>query len=212
MYLVWVYLIVGDTSQALEQLRLMLGSIEQTGQVAWLNQVYLFQSWCRSRPGEHALAEADLARIQQSDASLYYARVLFHAIQTEIALNAGQYQQALTLAEQTVAVARAVSDLSTEGSAQRVWAQALAILEPSAWTAVDQHFAESLRAFAEGGARLEAARTHVAWGKTLAQRGEPQRAGEHFAEAAMQFATSGLTRELAEVRKLIGNGAANTVE
>ncbi len=164
--------------------------------------VHMMRSWFRIRQGEYDLAPADLAHMQRRD--WYWYKIFYPIIQMELALNSGQCEQAVSLAEQTIAAVTAKGDLWGEGSAQRVWAQALATLEPSAWTAVDLHFAESLRAFDEGGARLDAAHTHVAWGKTLAQRGEKQPADEHFAIAAAQFATSGLTRELAEVQKLIG--------
>lgn len=52
------------------------------------------------------------------------------------------------------------------------------------WTDVDRHFAASVQAFEAGGATLEVARTHVAWGKTLVHRGAAHLASAHFAQAA----------------------------
>ena len=109
------------------------------------------------------------------------------------------YANLSEMGERMVAAARASGYLWAEGTAQRVWAQALSILEPPPSTEVDLHFAESLRVFDEGGARLEAARTQIAWGKTLVQRSETQLASEHFKKAAAQFETSGLMSELDEV-------------
>jgi hypothetical protein len=63
--------------------------------------------------------------------------------------------------------------------------------------------AESLRLLESGEACLEAAGTHVAWGKLLQARGNNVTAGQHFEQAAAQFEASGLAQELDETRNLI---------
>jgi hypothetical protein len=90
-----------------------------------------------------------------------------------------------------------------QGFSQRIWAQAIALSDPARWNEVEQHLAASLAAFEPGEARLEAARTHVVWGKLLAQRGHTQAAREHLAQAAIQYEKSELTERAAEVNALI---------
>jgi tetratricopeptide (TPR) repeat protein len=87
--------------------------------------------------------------------------------------------------------------------AHRVWGQALVHLNSSHSEQADEHFAESLRLFEEGGARLEAARTHLVWGQVLQARGLPEAARAHFEKAATQFESSGLTNELERTKGLI---------
>ncbi len=53
-----------------------------------------------------------------------------------------------------------------------MWGEALARCSPPRLNDADEHFAASLRAREEGDSRLEAAHTHVAWGKMLRERGD----------------------------------------
>ncbi|MCE7986630.1 MAG: hypothetical protein DYG89_36110 [Caldilinea sp. CFX5] len=207
-YLAWLYLIVGDYAQAFAQLHLVLAVEAEAGQVGLADVVAMFQGWLHGRQGEVALAQAALARMQSQDNYLY--SVVYPIIQLELVLLSGQPDQTVALAHQTLAAITANGDRWGEGCVQRLWALALATSSPTLWTEVDQHFAESLRAFAAGGARLEAARTQVAWGKTLVQRDALQLGVTHFDQAAAQFASSGLTQELAEVRTLLAGLTANS--
>lgn len=199
-YLAWVYLIVGEAEQAFAHLRLALAVEEEAGQVGLADVVAMFQGWLHGRQGEVVLAQAALAQMQSQDNYLH--SVVYPIIQLEIALQSGQHEQTVALARQTLTAVTANGDRWGEGCVQRLWAQALATSTPTSWTEVDQHFAASLRAFAEGGALLEAARTHVAWGQSLTHR-TPSPAADHFAQAAAQFAAADLPRELAEVQTLL---------
>jgi hypothetical protein len=60
-----------------------------------------------------------------------------------------------------------------------------------------------VRLFEAGDARLEAARTHVAWGRVAQARGDLEAAHEHFTRAAAQFEASGLEHELNTTRALL---------
>ncbi len=97
-----------------------------------------------------------------------------------------------------------IGGILAQGIAQRAWGQARAQLSLRGDQAdADAHLSSSLRAFELGNLRLEAARTHVAWGKILRQRGEWELARAHFEQAAAQFEASGLERELDETLGLI---------
>jgi hypothetical protein len=70
-------------------------------------------------------------------------------------------------------------------------------------TESEAHLAASLQALEAAHAWLEAARTHVAWGKVLQGGGDPQAAREHFEKAVAQFQASELTSELEGTKGLI---------
>jgi hypothetical protein len=92
--------------------------------------------------------------------------------------------------------------------ARRAWGQALAVLaqlvpaegEGKEWDEAEAQLAESLRLFESGEARLEAARTHVAWGDACRERGDLTAAQTHWEQAAAQWEASGLEDELARTR------------
>ena len=60
-----------------------------------------------------------------------------------------------------------------------------------------------LQAFESGDNRMEAARTHVAWGLVSREHGNIAAAQHHFKQAAAQFRTSGLAAELEQIQDFI---------
>ena len=76
---------------------------------------------------------------------------------------------------------------------------------PPQWDEAEDQLAQSLRLLEEGQSRLEAARTHVAWGAICRDRGDFIGAREHWEQAATQWEKSGLTHDLARTRVLIEN-------
>jgi len=173
-------------------------------------QVYMstgIQAWAASRAGDHETAERIFSQaetmLQELGGHLLFSD-WFTSAHAEIAFNAGRIEEALELARAAVHYARSVDGVLAEGVAQRVWGQVLAETDRAERKdELDAHFAESLRRFEEGDAVLETARTHVAWGKILRGRGDVGSTREHFEQAAAQFEASGLTRELAEARRLL---------
>lgn len=122
----------------------------------------------------------------------------------EIAHNAGKPEDAMRLAEQTVALAQSCDGIFAEGWAQRVWGQASAKGKGGKRKKeAEGHLARSLELFERGGAVVEAARTHVAWGEVLQARGNAKAAREHFEKAAAQFQASELTSEMERARVLL---------
>lgn len=81
--------------------------------------------------------------------------------------------------------------------------QALARISAARLDEAETCFANSLAKFEEGGARLEEARTRVAWGQVMGQRGNLQAMHEQLEKAAEQFQVSGLVNELEEVQCLL---------
>ena len=111
--------------------------------------------------------------------------------------------EAITLIEKAVTQAREVGGIFAEGLAQRSWGQALAAAHPPAWDRAEEHLAISLRRFEEGEARLEAARTQVAWGLLCRDRGDSAGALNHLERAVTQFEASELAVELERTRSLL---------
>src|SRR6185437_10411973 len=125
----------------------------------------------------------------------------FAAAEAEIYLAADRVQTAIARAEDVVATYRPLGNLFAEGLAERVWARGLARQGPSGLAQAEDHLAASIRAFEDGDARIEAARTHVAWGHVCRELGDHATAIAHLERAARQLAESGLSDELAQVTR-----------
>ncbi len=201
-----IYSQSGDMARVLEAGRAGMQAAEEAGDRVTVFAGAILAGWAESRLSQHEAAAGHLAQAR-SIAELLGGRLALTerlaAAEAQIALNMSHIQEALLLAEQAVTQARAVGSIYSEGLAQRVWGLALARLEPARWKEADDHLTASLSAFEAGEARLEAAHTHVAWGRILRERGNNDAARVHFEQAAAQFEKSGLAQELDETRGLI---------
>jgi len=200
-----IYLL-GRDSAALEQESEAASTAEKAGDGLLIYAGHGFKAIAQSRLGKHEAAFESMTRSQALGEKLGQNLVFgdwFAAASAEIALNAGQVEIALDLAEQAAARGQQMGGLFSQGLAHRVWGQALAAHQPPRSAEAEKHFVESLRLFEAGQARLEAARTHLAWGKMLRERGDADSARQQLAQAAAQFDASGLTRELEEARTLM---------
>lgn len=121
----------------------------------------------------------------------------------ETAVSAGRAQEALDLAEKAVSLAQKMESRYTEGTARRAWGLALAGLEPPKWDEAEMQLATSLGLYESGQARLEVARTHLAWGIVCRDRGDLAAAREHWEQAAAQWEASGLADELSRTLALV---------
>jgi hypothetical protein len=102
-----------------------------------------------------------------------------------------------------VATAQQADNLVTEAYARQIWGQALAELEPPRWNEAEAQFAEAMRLFESGQARLWAAQACTAWGTVCRSRGDLAAARGHWEKAAAQWKASGITWELEKVRALL---------
>jgi tetratricopeptide (TPR) repeat protein len=121
------------------------------------------RAWSYTRLGQFQEAEMNFAQAReiasQMGGQLFFAD-LFLAAYAELALRQGRMEEAAARAEEAVEVARQVGSVFSEGLAQRVWGQALAVPDPAQ---AALHYQESIRLFEQGDARIEAQRTREVW-------------------------------------------------
>lgn len=164
-----------------------------------------FLAWAQIRANQFEEADASFARAD-AIAQAIGARLTFsdgfNAARTEYHLRRGEYPQAISLAQEEIAFAQKTTTSVYTGLIHRVCAQAMT-KSAQDWNEIENHLAASLRLFEEDDARLEAARTRMAWGKILQERGETDLARKYLEQAAAQFNASGLKRELEETRILL---------
>jgi tetratricopeptide (TPR) repeat protein len=196
----------GDLSRAIEAARKTTEMAAQSGETVFVYLGHVLQSWATGRAGQYKAAAACAAKAQALMQELG-GRLLtsdwFAAANAETAYSAGRVQETIALAERAVDVAQEMGGIFAEGLARRAWGQALAALVPPRWDEAEDQLAESLRLLESGSARLEAARTHVAWGAVCRDRGNIGAAREHWEHAAAQWEASGLTDELERTRAFI---------
>lgn len=183
--------------------------VEVSGQVGDLINVYIglgFQAWAESRLGQTAAAAATFARSRavasQFGGDLGYSD-WFAAAQAEAAWQAGRVGAALRLAAKAVARSQAVDGLFAAGVAHRVWGEALASGDRPQVERAEDQFATSLARFEAGHARLEAARTRVAWAVLRVRVGQAQAARELLEAACVQFELAQLVEELRWARRCL---------
>lgn len=160
-------------------------------------------SWSEALLGNINTAE-ELSRRSLSIGKTVGPRLLladwFAAARAEMALLDGRLDDAQARSREAVDLADQVASRFSEGLAERVWGRALSQLPSPNWAEAESHLAASLQAFEAGHARLEAARTHVAWGKVLQGRGNTQAAREHFEKASAEYEASGLAQQVNQTR------------
>jgi tetratricopeptide (TPR) repeat protein len=198
-----VYLLGNDMPNMLGTAQQLTEIAEKAGDRMYVWAATGFQGWAQSRLGNLQAAMELLAKAEELKKTLGGRLVMadwLAAADAEVALRGGS-AAVLTLAENAVAQGKAVDNTTSQGMAQRTWGQALALLTPPRWDDAEGHMAASLSVLEAGGALLEMARTHAAWGLILRQRGQTAAAREHFEKAAAQFALSGLSAELQGVQQ-----------
>jgi predicted ATPase len=197
----------GDAlTPGLAHAREMIQAADRSGDRLYAYTAYGFLAWGDIRANDCAAAEKDFAQAnaiaQEIGGQLLFAD-WFAAARAEHALHCGQVEQALALAVEVADQAKRNSSVFAEGVAERIRGQALASLQNRRLDEAETHFATSLAKFEAGGARLEAARTRVAWSQVMVLRGNAQAAREQLERAAAQFKASGLTSELEQTQQLI---------
>jgi tetratricopeptide (TPR) repeat protein len=208
------YILSGDRPRSIKAARQAVETAEQSGDPFYAYVGYFMQSWAALHAEQYVAGAASVAQAQALAQEL--GEPLIHgdwlaAVHAEIAFGAGRVQEAITLAQRAADIAQGVGSIIAEGMARRAWGQALAALTPPVlskagglqWDEAESQLAHSLRLLEDGQARLQAARTHVAWGGVCRDRGDFAGAREHWERAATQWEASGLTQELQRTRALI---------
>ena len=156
-----------DMERAANAARAAAERAERTGNRMFWYLGLFFLAWTEASR-RLADAKAHVARAREVALTLgshVLVAELMAACEAELALLAGDAQEAAALAEQGVALSARVESLIAGGLAERTWGQALiALSQPEQ---AEAHFTRSLALFEQGDALLEAARTRVAWALLL---------------------------------------------
>ena len=165
----------------------------------------VFGGWAKVRLEKYKEAMQSLERAQDASRKLgrqIMGQDIFAAVSAELRLSTGQVEEALAQAQATIELARAeVGGMLSEGIAQRVWGQALVRL--ACWEEAKTHLNASVQTLLSGENLMEVARTQVIWGLLCRDHGEREEAIAHFRQAAAQFESSGLTRELETIHSYL---------
>ncbi len=189
-----------------EHAQRMIETADRAGEKLYAYMAYGFLAWSEAREGDCASSQNDFERAdaiaREIGGRLLFAD-WFAAARAEHALRCGSVEEALALSKAIVDQSPGGSGLFAVGLAERVQGQALARQTAEGLEDAAVHFEKSLAAFELGGARLETARTYLAWGQVLLERGNRQGAREHIEKAAAQFEASGSTAELEQTLRLL---------
>ena len=201
-----IYADAGNLACATEFTRQAIEAAELSGDRILIYLCYAVRAYAELCVGEFDAASESMAKGQaiarEHGGQLMTADIGAGYI-AGVALGKGQVEQALSLAEQAVAMARKMGGIWGEGMAHQVCGRSLAMLNPPRWDEAEAQMDESLRLFELGEAALHAARTRMYWGIICRDRGKTDTAREHFKKAAAQWAASNIPWELEKVNKLI---------
>lgn len=178
---------------------------ERSGEQVILYVGLGFRGWAEARLGNDAAALASMERSRKVGACLGQLLLAdwFAVARADIALCAGQIEEAMALAEEAVDAAERPKSVFSAGMAHRVWARGLAATISPRWEEAEAHLVTSLKLLESGGARLQAAHTHLVWGGICRDRQDFSAALSHFEQALDQFAVSGLRDELRKTQASI---------
>jgi tetratricopeptide (TPR) repeat protein len=198
----------GELPKAIEAGRKGVEAGEQSKERIFVCLGNAWRGWAEGRAGLFEAAKASMARSQivlDELGGKIIGADWIAVINAEIAFGMGRIEEAFNLAELAVGIARKMGGIFAEGWARRVQGQALAALAPPRWDKAEDQLKESLLLLESGQNRVEAARTHVAWGSVCRDRGDLVAAREHWEQAAVQFEASGLVQELERIRALLAD-------
>jgi class 3 adenylate cyclase/tetratricopeptide (TPR) repeat protein len=201
-----IYAWAGNLACTTETARQGIEAAEQSGDRLLGYLCYAVRAYAELCAGQYEAAAESMAKnqaiAQELGGQLFLADWVASTI-AEIDLGKGRVEQALSLAEQAVAMARKMGGICGEGMARQVWGRSLASISPPRWDEAEAQMAESLRLFELGEARFFAARIRMYWGIICRDRGNTDAAREHFEKAAAQWSASNIPWELERVNKLI---------
>jgi class 3 adenylate cyclase len=204
----FVHLMAGAPERALEEAEAAEAAAERSGDRVYAYVAHGLAGWAQSRLGRPEAAAASLERMDELGRVLggrVFLADVFAAVKAETALGAGRVEEARKHAEAVAEAASAAGSLLAGGLARRVLGLALADSRPAE---AEAQLAESLRLLEAGEARLEAARTHLAWSRVRLALHDAAGCREHAEQAAAAFESSGLTAEAARARATLPQAPA----
>ncbi len=200
-----VYLYSGDLRRMLAENDQVVQAAQQIGDWLMVYWAYGFRSFAQGRLGLYADALQSLASAQDAGNRLgkdVMGEDILEAVTAELLLATGEVDAALSRAEAAIELARTeVGGLLSEGMARQVCG--LALVRLGRWEEAEAQLAASIETLLSWGSRLEAARTHVAWGWICYDRGDRTNAQAHFEQAAAQYDASGLTQDHETVQRYL---------
>jgi predicted ATPase len=202
----------GDPQRASEAAMAAVEASKRSGDLIYLYVGYTLWAWTAALIGQIETASDYINRSQEVAQKLggkVIMNDIFQAARAEITLLSGNPEAAVQIAEQIIKVAQPLGSIWSVGVSHRIWGQALANRSAPEWDAAESQLAKSIEILESGQKRLEAARSHLAWGEICRNRGSTDRAVSHWEQAHQQFTASNATRETERVQKLIAEAKTN---
>jgi tetratricopeptide (TPR) repeat protein len=199
-----VHLLGGDWRQMADEAGTAVRAAKTSGDWAYVYASHGFEALAESRLGNHQAAIERISEAKEVARRLGERQLIlaetFAAVEAEVALNAGHVEDAISLAQNAVAVAAPIGSLYALGLAYRIWGVALSRFSMANWGDAEEQMAASLRACEAGHGSLEAARTHLAWARMCLSRNDRSAALQHLEKAA-PFQASGILTPDLEITK-----------
>jgi class 3 adenylate cyclase/tetratricopeptide (TPR) repeat protein len=204
----YAYLFGGEVQRAMEAAKAAVEAATQSRDLIYQYVGYVLWAWSAARNGQLDIAAEKMIKSHEVAQKLGGKAIMGDvamAARSEIALLKGDWNDAIELAQKTLEVAQMTGAVWSAGVAYRVWGQALVNFDPPGWDEAEMHLAESLSVLETGENRLEAARTHVVYGKICHDRDNTAAALNHWEQANRQFTESNATREVQIVQNLMAS-------
>jgi tetratricopeptide (TPR) repeat protein len=186
------------SSRAIEEMKKIEGI--STQQIILLNQAI-----AETMLGRHEVARQRISEAQEIGNRFdekYPHLGYFTLVQALMALQTGEYEEAIALSKQALELSKAEDNIGGRGNAELIWGQALTALGGAARLAeAEIHLENALAAAEEGGAVIAVAQVHSAWGDLCLKRGERAGMLEHYRQALAIFERAGLHREVKKVQE-----------
>jgi tetratricopeptide (TPR) repeat protein len=178
---------------------------EQLGNPTYVAVACSFRAWAQSYLGQTKEAAENRAQALAVESAMGRPVMLsswFAAGDCEIGLSAGRYADTIECALALLPRLRAEGEFLAEMVTERALAVARAVIAPAG---SDAPLSECLRALTDRGNLVEAARTHVWWGRLGGLRGDLALARHHFGLAGTKFLAAGCLYAHAEAQRLLSS-------
>ena len=188
----------GDPTQMEHCARQIIQTAERAGDRVYVYLGYGMLAWAALMHGDPTTGLSHLERSREISDTLGGRSVIsdwLAALDAELLLRAGRPDEALKAAQAAIAEAKAADGIFAEGMSRRTLGIAIIALDATSWDSAELQLRQSIVAFEAGGARVEAARTHLVWGLLCRDRGDEATAVTHLREAANCFSLFGMAGE-----------------